>query len=172
MAPVRIDQGQSSIPMMPARPLRFLMRVPVPWVFVLMYLIGAALERVWPLGRRLMTMTHVEIAGAVLFTIGAVIAGSGLTIFHEARTTTTPGERSSALVTRGPYRFTRNPMYVGLVLAYIGEAGILRHVWPLVLLPLVLVYLNWVVIPVEEARLTEVFPDAYAQYRRSVRRWI
>jgi protein-S-isoprenylcysteine O-methyltransferase Ste14 len=148
------------------------MRVPVPWVFVLMYLIGAFLERMWPLGRRVMRMTHVEIAGAVLFTVGAVIAGSGLTIFHKARTTTTPGERSSALVTWGPYRFTRNPMYVGLALAYIGEAGILRHVWPVVLLPLVLAYLNWVVIPVEEMRLTEAFPDAYAQYRRNVRRWI
>jgi protein-S-isoprenylcysteine O-methyltransferase Ste14 len=153
-------------------PFQVLMRVPVPWVFVLMYLTGAALERIRPLGRRLMTMTHVEIAGAVLFTIGAVIAGSGLTIFHKARTTTTPGERSSMLVTWGPYRFTRNPMYVGLVLAYIGEAGILRHVWPLVLLPLVLVYLNWIVIPVEEARLNEAFPEAYARYRRLVRRWI
>jgi protein-S-isoprenylcysteine O-methyltransferase Ste14 len=148
------------------------MRVPVPWVFVLMYLIGASLEPVWPPGARVMRMKYVGIAGVVLFAIGAVIAGSGLTIFHKARTTTTPGERSSALVTWGPYRFTRNPMYVGLALAYIGEAGILRHVWPVVLLPLVLAYLNWVVIPVEETRLSEAFPDAYTQYRRSVRRWI
>lgn len=155
-----------------AGPFRLLMRVPVPWVFVLVYLVGAALERMWPLGRRIMTTGSIGVAGATLFSIGAVIAGSGLTMFHKAHTTTTPGERSSTLVTWGPYRFTRNPMYVGLALAYIGEAGILRHVWPLVLLPFVLVYLNWIVIPVEEARLTEAFPGAYADYQRSVRRWI
>jgi protein-S-isoprenylcysteine O-methyltransferase Ste14 len=148
------------------------MRVPVPWVFVLVYLVGAGLERMWPLGRRIMTMGSMGVAGGTLFIVGAFIAGSGLAIFHKAHTTTTPGERSSTLVTWGPYRFTRNPMYVGLVLAYLGEAGILRHAWPIVLLPLIIGYLNWVVIPVEEGRLTEAFPDAYTHYRRSVRRWI
>jgi protein-S-isoprenylcysteine O-methyltransferase Ste14 len=77
-----------------------------------------------------------------------------------------------SLVTSGPYRKSRNPMYVGLALAYLGEAGMLRQVWPALLLPLVLAYLNWVVIPVEEARLTEVFCEAYDSYRSNVRRWI
>ena len=60
-----------------------------------------------------------------------------------------PGETSSVLVTSGPYRFTRNPMYVGLALAYLGETGALLQVWPLPLLVLVLAYVNWCVVPVE-----------------------
>ena len=48
-------------------------------------------------------------------------------------------------------------MYVGLTLAYLGEAGLLRHVWPVILLPLTLAYLNGIVIPVEEARLSKNF---------------
>ncbi|MGA8074852.1 MAG: isoprenylcysteine carboxylmethyltransferase family protein [Candidatus Acidiferrales bacterium] len=112
------------------------------------------------------------IAGAVLFAFGAVIAGWGLVIFRKARTTTVPGRPSAQLVTWGPYRFTRNPMYVGLTLAYLGEAGLLKQIWPVVLLPLAIAYLNWTVIPVEEARLKEVFRDEYEKYRSRVRRWI
>jgi hypothetical protein len=96
----------------------------------------------------------------------------GLLIFRKPRTTTVPGKASSVLVTWGPYRFTRNPMYVSLLLAYLGEAGILRQIWPVALLPLVLAYLNWIVIPVEEAKLSQVFGEAYETYRARVRRWI
>jgi protein-S-isoprenylcysteine O-methyltransferase Ste14 len=63
-------------------------------------------------------------------------------------------------------------MYTGLVLAYLGEAGILKQVWPALLLPFTVAYINWVVIPVEEARLAEVFGADYEQYRARVRRWI
>ena len=156
-----------------AGPLRLLMRVPVPWVFILMYLIGAGMERVWPVRLGGDVSERVTLAvGVVLFTVGVVIAGWGLITFHRARTTTVPGEASSQLVTWGPYRFSRNPMYVGLATAYLGEAFLLRQVWPAVLLPLVLTYVNWVVIPVEQARLTEVFGAGYVAYQRRVRRWI
>jgi protein-S-isoprenylcysteine O-methyltransferase Ste14 len=63
-------------------------------------------------------------------------------------------------------------MYVGLVLAYLGEAAILRQVWPAFFLPLVIAYVNWVVIPVEERKLTEVFGSEYAKYQTSTRRWL
>lgn len=151
-------------------PARLLIHIPVPWVFVLSYLIGAGIEHFVPTGAK--TLHGLNAAGGVLFLFGAVIAGWGLLIFHKQRTTTTPGMRSSKLVTWGPYRFTRNPMYVGLVLAYLGEAGLLKQAWPVVLLPLTVAYVNYVVIPLEEARLHEVFPGEYEQYRSKVRRWI
>jgi protein-S-isoprenylcysteine O-methyltransferase Ste14 len=154
-------------------PIRLLLRVPVPWVFVLSYLVGVGLEVVWPpdLGSTgALLASHA--LGALLFVVGALIAAWSLVIFRKARTTTVPGRASNALVTWGPYRFSRNPMYVGLSLAYLGEAGILAQLWPLLLLPLTLAYVNWTVIPLEETRLEEVFPAEYADYRSSVRRWI
>lgn len=156
-----------------AGPFRLLMRIPVPWVFVLVYLIGAALERVWPahLGQSVSGSVTTGV-GVVLFTLGAVIAAWGLITFHRASTTTVPGESSSRLVTWGPYRFSRNPMYVGLTTAYLGEAFLLRHVWPVALLPFVLAYVNWAVIPVEQARLREAFAAEYTAYQRQVRRWL
>jgi protein-S-isoprenylcysteine O-methyltransferase Ste14 len=108
----------------------------------------------------------------MLFAIGTSIAGWGLLTFRRAHTTTVPGKASSQLVTWGPYRFSRNPMYVGLTLAYLGEAGILRQVWPVILLPLTIMYVNWIVIPLEESKLREVFGEEYERYRTRVRRWL
>ena len=154
-------------------PFRLLLRIPVPWVFILAYLAGAALESAWPthMGAQVSRNT-TQALGAVVFVLGATIAAWGLVTFRRARTTTVPGEVSSQLVTWGPYRFSRNPMYVGLAIAYLGEASILRHVWPLVFLPLTISYVNWIVIPVEQAKLAEVFGEQYTEYRKRVRRWL
>ena len=156
-----------------AWPFRLIMRIPVPWVFVLAYLVGVGLEYAWPLHVGAGVAPGVTLAvGAVVFTVGALIAGWGLVTFRRAHTTTVPGRISSKLVTWGPYRFSRNPMYVGLAVAYVGEAFLLRQVWPVGLLVFVLAYVNWVVIPVEQARLTEVFAQEYAGYQQRVRRWL
>ena len=153
-------------------PIRLLMYVPVPWVFVLTYLLGVCLELTRSKVTSSDTARASTFAGGVLLAAGAVIAGWGLVLFRKARTTTVPGKASAKLVTWGPYRFTRNPMYVGLTLAYLGEAGLLKQIWPVVLLPLTIAYLQWTIIPVEEAKLTEVFQREYEQYRSRVRRWI
>jgi len=165
--------NSATIPERPFNPIRLLLKVPVPWVFVLSYLAGLALQVLLPHGVPSRGPNWVSVGiGAGLFALGAVIAGWGLKLFHGASTTTVPGQTSRLLVTRGPYRLTRNPMYVGLTLAYLGEAGLLREFWPLAVLPLVLAYLEWMVIPLEETRLLETFGAEYERYRGRVRRWI
>lgn len=147
------------------------MHMPVPWVFVLTYLMGVGLQLLVPVhASSATTSLVVRIAGGVVFAVGAGLAASSLFMFHRAATTTVPGETSRMLMTGGPYRLTRNPMYVGLILLYIGETGLLVQVWPLFFLPLAVVYVNWFVIPVEEASL-KMF-DGYGQYCARVRRWI
>lgn len=136
-----------------------------------MYLVGLCLEYAFPTGLSAETQQRFFVAGIVLFLLGVLVAGWGWGLFHRARTTTIPGRASTTLVTSGPYRFTRNPMYIGLSLGYLGEAGLLKHLWPIPLLLLVLAYLNWRVIPVEEARLLEVFGSEYDAYRQRVGRW-
>src|SRR5690349_18603855 len=130
-----------------------LMRVPVPWVFVISYLLGAIVQRACPLCLGPTWSRTVEITGFLLFGLGAVVAICCQIIFRKARTTTVPGQLSSRLITSGPYRVSRNPMYWGLSLAYLGEAAILNQVWPVLFLVATVVYLNAIVIPVEEARL-------------------
>ena len=104
--------------------------------------------------------------------VGAVTAAWSLVIFRMTRTTPVPGKSSVKLVTWGPYRMTRNPMYVGRAIPCLGEAGLLKQIWPALVLPLTLGYLHWIVIPVEEARLKEVCQDKYEEYSSRVRGWI
>jgi protein-S-isoprenylcysteine O-methyltransferase Ste14 len=153
-------------------PVRLLLRIPVPWVFVLAYLAGVGLELALGSPGHAKAPSEIGYAGALAFLIGAGIAAWGWLAFRKARTTTVPGEKSSQLITWGPYRSTRNPMYVGLVMAYLGEAGILRQLGPLLLLPLVVAYVNSVVIPLEESTLAQVFGAHYERYRARVRRWL
>lgn len=153
-------------------PIRLLLHVPVPWVFVLAYLLGAGLELIWPSRVYVAALPGVRAAGIILMVMGAMTAGRCLLLFHRARTTTIPGRASATLVTWGPYHFTRNPMYLSLTLCYLGEAGILRQAWPLAFLPFALAYVNWFVIPLEETRLREVFGEQYEQFCARVRRWI
>jgi len=151
---------------------RALLRVPVPWAFVLTYLVGAGLDAAFHVGGFMRDYNFLTPAGSAVFILGAALAAWGWLIFRRAETTRVPGENSTTLVTWGPYQFTRNPMYVGLSLAYLGEAGILHQIVPVVLLPLTILYLNRVVIPLEEERLHTVFGVEYERYRSRVRRWL
>jgi len=154
-------------------PAKILLKIPVPWVFVLGYLLMLPFQLLYPFNVfKSDELLYIKIAGVVLFAIGVVFASWSLLIFHKARTTTTPGESSKLLVDRGPYSYSRNPMYVSLVLAYLGEAGFLAQAWPLFALPMVILYLNWIVIPLEEEILRRDFKIEYEEYCFRVRRWI
>ncbi len=100
------------------------------------------------------------------------LAGWALALFRRRRTTTTPGELSRAFVASGPYRLSRNPMHLGLVLAYLSEMFFLAQLAPLLPLLPVVAYLQRVVIPLEESRLRATFAAPYAQYATRVRRWL
>jgi protein-S-isoprenylcysteine O-methyltransferase Ste14 len=156
-----------------ATPIHPVMHIPVPWVFILVYLVGIAAQLVLPIHVRLERFAgSVRVAGLVLVAVGILVAFSAQVIFRRVHTTTIPFEKPSTFVTSGPYRFTRNPMYVGLTLIYVGVAGTRLEIWPVIVLPLLLAYLNFLVIPVEERRLSAVFGDAYHRYCASVRRWL
>jgi protein-S-isoprenylcysteine O-methyltransferase Ste14 len=154
-------------------PVKLLLHIPVPWVFVLTYLF--ALIPLFLLPVRIHSeeaLIIIKISGVVLFAIGAVFASWSLIIFNKARTTTTPGESSKKLIISGPYKFSRNPMYVSLILAYLGEAGFLAQVWPVLFLPLTIIYINTTVIPLEELILRDDFKEDYDIYLTRVRRWL
>jgi protein-S-isoprenylcysteine O-methyltransferase Ste14 len=149
------------------------MRIPVPWVFILAYLVGFVVQLYLPIPVQAAKVVRISlIIGLVLVAIGVAFAFSALGIFKKRSTTTIPFERPTSLVMSGPYRFSRNPMYVGLTLIYLGVAGTRAELWPVIVLPVLLAYVNFIVIPVEEQYLREAFGDSYAQYSARVRRWL
>lgn len=108
-----------------------------------------------------------------LVALGAgLLAGSAFFVFRRAGTSPIPTKPTTALVVRGPYRFTRNPMYVSLALLYAGLCLLVNALWPLVLLPVVLVVVRLYVIAREERYLAAKFGDAYRAYQAQVRRWL
>jgi protein-S-isoprenylcysteine O-methyltransferase Ste14 len=111
-------------------------------------------------------------AGWIVFGIGLVVAHTGLLTFILAGTPWLPFSPATKLVTHGFYRFTRNPMYLGLTIAYVGLAAVLDTAWPLILLPLVLWGLIATVIKKEEEYLEQRFGDEYRAYKKRVRRWV
>lgn len=111
-------------------------------------------------------------AGWTIALLGLALSLWGIVTFSLAGTTMFPFQPASALVRSGPYRFTRNPMYLGATLSYVGIAMAINAVWPVILLPIVLFTVYRFVIREEEKYLATHFGDAYLEYKKRVRRWI
>ncbi len=111
--------------------------------------------------------------------LGWPLTGGGLLLgllsyrtLRDAETNVSPYERTTALVTEGPYRFTRNPLYLSLTLVYGGIAALSNTLWATLLLPFVLLVMRRGVIDREERYLEREFGEEYLRYKTRVRRWI
>jgi protein-S-isoprenylcysteine O-methyltransferase Ste14 len=115
----------------------------------------------------------LRIAAALLIIAAGGMATSAVLAFRRARTTVLPALRpTTAIVERGPYRFSRNPMYLGMAVAYVGVALIMNNTYGLLALPVVIAVIDVFVIRREERYLSTKFGDPYDAYRRRVRRWV
>lgn len=147
-------------------------RVP-PLYFIGGFLLGLLLHgAVAPIHLMRDGSRALSVAGWVIFWLGLIVAHAGVATFWLAGTTMFPFKAASRLVQHGPYRFTRNPMYLGLTIAYVGLSLALNTAWPLLLLPILLWLLTKTVIEEEEKYLAATFGDEYVAYRKRVRRWL
>jgi protein-S-isoprenylcysteine O-methyltransferase Ste14 len=149
-------------------------RVPPPAIYFAVFLVGLLPETILRL-----SLAHTETAARKHAVIGIAIVAAGVVLmlwgmltFRHFRTSVLPFKPATALVRSGPYRFTRNPMYVGMTIAYVGAAIAMNVVWPLLFLPLAIYLIVRFVIRLEEAYLARVFPGEYADFRARVRRWL
>lgn len=109
----------------------------------------------------------------LLLVVLSLIPGSwALVVMVRAGTNPEPSHPTTVLVMHGPFRFTRNPIYLSFTLFYLGVALLLREGWGLILIIPTLIIMHVGVIFREEAYLTRKFDDAYTQYRARVRRWL
>lgn len=146
-------------------------RVLPPLPFALALLAAWFLHRdvlAWPLplGRA------GELAGWGLIGAGLLLFVWTMWVFWRQRTTVNPFRAASTLVVHGPFRYSRNPIYVGDWLVYAGVMLLMHTAWPLAFAPLVWGILRYGVLRHEEAHLEAVFGDDYRAYKRRVRRWI
>lgn len=147
-------------------------RVPPPVWTLLAGLAMWWLDRRWPIAEA-PAAGGPRVVAVALALAGLALAGDALVRFVRARTTWHPThpERASALVIGGVYRWTRNPMYLGLLLMLAGWAAWLASLAPLLAIGAWLVVMTRLQIEPEERALLDRFGGEYAQYRDSVRRW-
>jgi protein-S-isoprenylcysteine O-methyltransferase Ste14 len=110
--------------------------------------------------------------GPLLILGGLAAALLGSRELHRAETNVDPYEPATTVVTGGPYRFTRNPIYVGFTLIYLGISALANALLPVLLLPAVQQLMRRGVIEREERYLERKFGDEYLHYKERVRRWI
>jgi len=149
-------------------------RVFPPAIPLITILAGIVLNRVWPLhaGFVLPAPARYWLGGAIV--VGAIL-GLGLwpvVLFRRSGQSAIPWKPTPSLVDRGPFRFTRNPMYLQMVVACLGFAVMLMNWWIVILTPIAAYLLQRLAIVPEEAYLERKFGDAYLAYKRRVRRWL
>ncbi len=119
-------------------------------------------------------LPYGDVIAVSFFVAGIGVAASGAAEFRQARTTLDPlsPEKSSALVVSGVYRWTRNPIYVGMLLTLLCWATYLANLMSFVFLPAFVIYMDHFQIAPEERALASRFGQEFAAYRSKVRRWI
>jgi protein-S-isoprenylcysteine O-methyltransferase Ste14 len=145
-------------------------RFPPPLVYVVGLFAGYLLERKYPLASLPHNLSIA--AGIVLIVAGLLVTRSAAHTMWKAKTSMIPFRPTTAIVSDGVYRFTRNPMYVAMVVMYVGIALMIRAPWAFVLLPLVVLGVDRLVIAKEERYLSGKFGEPYLAYKSRVRRWI
>lgn len=146
--------------------LSLLLRPPI--VFLQAILLGGALNRAWPLPFLPSTLVWL---GPVVTFCAALLFFFSVREFRAAGTPVRGTERTTAIVRTGPYRFTRNPIYLSFILFVLGLSVWLNNLWLLVTLVPVVAFIAGIVIPREESFLERSFPDRYSSYKANVRRW-
>lgn len=114
----------------------------------------------------------LHVVGTVLANAGLLLVLWSFALFAHRRTTILPGDSPSRLILVGPYRWTRNPVYLGMLASYAGLVLMHDVPWALLTLPLPVWILQRGIIPFEESRLQAQFGRKYAAYRARVRRWL
>jgi protein-S-isoprenylcysteine O-methyltransferase Ste14 len=143
---------------------------PPPLVF-LGYLIGALILN-WVVPFRVPWTFAVRLGGGAMVILGFLLGVSAIAQMRRAHTSPDPRESVTALVTNGPYRFTRNPMYLGFFLIHLGFTFLAGTWWGLIVSPFLLWTVTYAVIHAEEIYLEGKFGGMYREYHSRAGRWI
>jgi protein-S-isoprenylcysteine O-methyltransferase Ste14 len=141
-----------------------------PVVYALPFALMWALQgwRPWTIG----ISAPWSVAGLALVISGIALMLWSFITLSRAHTTVIPWEQVSTIVATGPFRFSRNPIYLADAITYLGGSLLIHSWWPLIILPGIVLVMRHNVIDREEAYLTEHFGDLYRQYLLRVRRWL
>ncbi len=113
------------------------------------------------------------VLGWTIFALGFAVSASGRLAFAKAGTEVVPvSKKNSSLVTEGPFRLTRNPMYLGILIGVAGLAIVIGNILAYVMILAFFLFANFISIPYEEEKMERQYGEAWRDYKARVRRWI
>ena len=142
-----------------------------PFAWLLALAAGIAADRLYPLPFVPASVPRAW-AGVAIFAIAFALGIWAIVTIRKAGTQVETWKPTTAIVANGPYRFTRNPIYLGMMLALVGLAVILDSSWLLAMLVPFYLVIRYGVVAREEAYLERKFGDVYLGYKSRVRRWL
>ncbi len=144
---------------------------PPPLIFAGGLVAGLILHRRFPV--RFLSRGWSRILFGGLLSLFSILLGrQAFQEMQRASTTPNPTRPTTTIVVAGPYRYTRNPIYLAMALLYTGIAIMVNSFWTMLLLPVVLQIMRLGIIEREERYLERKFGEQYSRYKESVRRWI
>lgn len=146
--------------------------IPPPLIYAAFFLLSFGIEKMVPIEKRWLHSTPVKMAGFILISICALVIFIAIRKFVISKNTLITIKPAQSLQTTGIYAFSRNPMYMGLLLLYTGLSIIIGNWWNFILLPFLLLVVQEYVIKREEKYLGLRFGQQYFEYKAKVRRWL
>lgn len=143
---------------------------PPPLLYAGPLLAGLILHLIFP--RKALPNSIARPLGALGIATGLLLGSSAFQQLRRAKTNINPTQPVTAIVTSGPYRITRNPIYLALTLLYSGISLLANSAWALFFLPIILNVINRGVIDREEHYLERKFGTEYTDYKTYVNRWL
>jgi len=146
--------------------------LPPPLFYVLLFFASILLQHYLPLSRKYFESNGSRNLGFLFIVLGLLSVVPALITFFKSKNTLITILPAKSLQQKGIYGVTRNPMYVGLLLVYVGLAFIKGNWWTFILIPLVVWIVTHLVILKEEIYLERAFGQEYEDYKKKVRRWL
>ena len=142
-----------------------------PTVFMALWVVSSfGLQFLWPLN--LPELALSEWSGRIVIVVGGLLMVWAQIVFRRHGTTTDHSKPTTALITGGPFRFSRNPIYLALILIFTGLSLAYGNGWGLIITVLFSIAIARFTIRPEEEHLAGKFEADYSRYRSSVRRWL
>lgn len=141
-----------------------------PLIYAVPMAVGILLHALFPMN--LLPPVFANVLGGLSFILAVILAVLASRTMRQAGTNVNPSQPTTAIVSDGAFRFTRNPLYLSLTLLYGSISLLVNALWPMLMLPIVLIIIDRGVIAREERYLEDKFGEEYTQYKARVRRWI
>lgn len=146
--------------------------LPPPVIFAAIFFIAWFLQKFLSINNTLMEKDATKFIGIIFFLLAVYLGMRGVARFIKTGNTLMTMKPASSLQQEGMYKFTRNPMYLGLISAYLGFTCFFGNWWHIILLPVLIIIMQEYVIKREEKYLERRFGEDYKSYQQKVRRWM